>query len=1018
MRLVTTGEPLYGRDQELRRLAAALEEAKAGRGRLFVLAGEPGIGKTRLCDEVARIAAASDFTVAWGRCWETEGGAPSYLPWAELLRSLGGGGSEELAAILPEIGASPPTGDDARSRLFSAVAATLARRAEKSPLLLVVDDAHAADLPSLSILHFVVRALRQMRIVLVVTMRDVAARPSEQAAALLHKIGREGERIELRRLSLFEVERWAGEASASIAPEELHRVSEGNPLFVAELLRLEQVRVPHEVRAALQAHLSMLSEVARGALEVASVFGRSFPAREVAALSGLDADAMDDVVREAVRLGVLVHRGDELAFGHVLLRDELYASLPPSRRTRLHSELGERLSQNPASVASAAFHLVRGAPLGDPARAREITLAAARRAMSVLAFEDAVEVLSRALDELGGTDLERLELGIELARARMQAGEVELGRQTALDCAERARALSAPDLFAQAALVHGAEIAGGRVDPVMVRLLREALTLLPEGDSRLRARVLARLGSAIIPGDDAAQNEAAELAKVAMAMADRLADFDTTYTVIQWAVPALGWAMPLRVRAPLVQRLLALARQAGDVVGELRARQMDLITRVEDGEAEEAVADLCRQVEALGRPLHAWRAPQARGILAVARGRFAEAEQCAREVHALGAAAGVAWVAIMSATLTISILDARDDSRGFAELVRSHEEMLRRSPLHQWLFAFLHARAGNVEQARAWMEKAPQNISTIVSLATPAIETCAVTRNRTLGEAVYQTLAPREETNPFVWGPSGAFSLGPIALPLGNLAVALGRDEEAVGWYDRAIARCEQAGFPGQHARAERELALVLERRGERARAASLRASAIARAESLGMVEFVARMRPSIGEVASTELAIEREGDVWRVSGAGSLVRIKDGKGIRYLDRLVREAGRELHVLDLAMVDEEGDAGPALDDRAKASYRARLEDLRDALAEAERFGDASRATRTREEIDAIADELARGVGLGGRDRRAASVSERARINVQRRLRDVLDRIEAQAPALGRKLAASLKTGTYCSFVPL
>ncbi|MGZ5968334.1 MAG: AAA family ATPase, partial [Polyangiales bacterium] len=83
------GEPLYGRDEELRKLAAALEEAKAGRGRLFVLAGEPGIGKTRLCDELAHIAQTSSFEVAWGRCWETEGGAPAYLPWAELLRTIG-----------------------------------------------------------------------------------------------------------------------------------------------------------------------------------------------------------------------------------------------------------------------------------------------------------------------------------------------------------------------------------------------------------------------------------------------------------------------------------------------------------------------------------------------------------------------------------------------------------------------------------------------------------------------------------------------------------------------------------------------------------------------------------------------------------------------------------------------------------------------------------------------------------------------------------------------------------------
>jgi tetratricopeptide (TPR) repeat protein len=1014
-----SGEPLYGRDEELRRLAAALEEAKSGRGRLLLIAGEPGIGKTRLCDELARIAEQASFTVAWGRCWETDDGAPSYLPWAELLRTIGGERREELAAILPEIGAIPQTGEDARARLFAAVSQAIAGAAEKSPLLLIFDDAHASDLPSLSILHFVARALRPMRVLLVVTMRDVAALPSEQASALLHKIGREGDRIQLRRLSLFEVERWTMGQSRSVSAEEIHRVSEGNPLFVAELLRLDEARVPHEIHAALTSHLSMLSDASRNALQIGAVFGRTFPLADVAALSGLDADAMDSVVREAVRLGVVVPRGAELSFGHVLLRDELYASLAPSRRTELHARIGARLADDPATVASAAYHLVRGASAGDPSRARAVTLSAARRAMAVLAFEDAAATLRRALDELGGTELERLDLRVELARAHMHAGEIDRGRQEAVACAETARRVSDPELFAEAALVYGADIAGGRVDPVMVRLLRDALdalSFLSDDDSKLRARVLARLASAIIPGDDAAQKEAVSLASDAMAMADRLDDFDTTYTVMQWSVPALGWAMPLRERAPLVTRLLHLAQQAGDAVGELRARQMDLITHVEDGEGEREVEELCRLVEELGRSYHAWRAPQARGMLAVARGRFAEAETCAREVARLGAAANAPWVVAMSAVLVISILDAREDVRGFADFVREREQMLRQSPLHEWLFAFLHARAGHVDESRAWLAKAPRNISAIVSLAAPVIESCAVTGDRALGESTYAVLSSREETNPFVWGPSGNFSLGPIALPLGNLAVSLGRDDEAVGWYERAIARCEKAGFPGQHARAERELASLVERRGDRARAATLRASAIARASAVGMTEFVARM-PKVGTIPS-ELTIEREGDVWCVEGAGARVRIKDGKGIRYLERLLNEPGRELHVLDLVGAEEAGDAGAVLDDRAKAAYRARLEALREELAEAERFADSVRATRAREEIDGIADELARGVGLGGRDRKAASTSERARINVQRRLKDVLDRIEAQAPALGRKLTASIRTGTYCSYVPL
>jgi non-specific serine/threonine protein kinase len=137
-----------------------------------------------------------------------------------------------------------------------------------------------------------------------------------------------------------------------------------------------------------------------------------------------------------------------------------------------------------------------------------------------------------------------------------------------------------------------------------------------------------------------------------------------------------------------------------------------------------------------------------------------------------------------------------------------------------------------------------------------------------------------------------------------------------------------------------------------------------------------------------------------------------------YLRYLLEQPGREVHVLELAGVEHAtGDAGPLLDSRAKAEYRQRLDDLRGELQEAERFGDALRAEHAQEEIEAIAQQIAGGVGRGGRDRRAASDSERARINVQRRIKDTVDRIATHDPALARYFSASLHTGTYCSFMP-
>jgi non-specific serine/threonine protein kinase len=133
----------------------------------------------------------------------------------------------------------------------------------------------------------------------------------------------------------------------------------------------------------------------------------------------------------------------------------------------------------------------------------------------------------------------------------------------------------------------------------------------------------------------------------------------------------------------------------------------------------------------------------------------------------------------------------------------------------------------------------------------------------------------------------------------------------------------------------------------------------------------------------------------------------------------MQRPGRPVHVLELAGIEHRtGDAGSVLDAQAKAQYQARLDDLGEALREAERFADLARAERARSEIEALADQLAAAVGLGGRDRRVASDVERMRINVQRRLKDTLDRIAAADPALGRYLAATIKTGTYCVYDPL
>ena len=201
---------------------------------------------------------------------------------------------------------------------------------------------------------------------------------------------------------------------------------------------------------------------------------------------------------------------------------------------------------------------------------------------------------------------------------------------------------------------------------------------------------------------------------------------------------------------------------------------------------------------------------------------------------------------------------------------------------------------------------------------------------------------------------------------------------------------------------------------------------------------------PAAAEAAGPEAArnlFRREGEYWTVVFDGSVVRLRDAKGLRYLARLLAHPGREFHAVDLEAAEGQqgqaapvgprgrdgdgelavrpdlGDAGVLLDATAKAAYQARLGELRAELEEAEGFNDPARATKARQEMDFLVGELARAVGLGGRDRRAASHAERARLNATRAIRAAMANLAAANPALGRHLSATIRTGRYCSYTP-
>jgi hypothetical protein len=168
---------------------------------------------------------------------------------------------------------------------------------------------------------------------------------------------------------------------------------------------------------------------------------------------------------------------------------------------------------------------------------------------------------------------------------------------------------------------------------------------------------------------------------------------------------------------------------------------------------------------------------------------------------------------------------------------------------------------------------------------------------------------------------------------------------------------------------------------------------------------------------AQSRAILHREGEVWLFAHGDESVRLRDMKGVHYLAKLLREPGRDLHALDVVGADvaPDADAGELADPEARRAYRVRLGDLRADLEEAEALNDVGRAEHLRGEIEALASELGRVVGLGGRPRRAGSMAERARLNATRALRKVIERVEADCPQLEHHLSASVQTGSVCCY---
>ena len=530
---------LVGRQHELGQLRAHLDDALAGRGRLVLLAGEPGIGKSRLIEELSAEARTRGATVLTGRCWEA-GGAPVYWPWVQSLRTyirdcdavdlraqLGPGAVDvaqlfpELRPRFPDLPEPPVLEAEARFRLFDAMAAFLTSASEARGFVLVLDDLHAADEPSLRLLHFLARELRQARLLVVGAYRDADPSLRDPLLGTLAELAREPVTHRMRLDGLAEsavaeyITATAGPELAAAAVAEIHAETAGNPLFVTELVQLlaaegrlgaggGSLGIPSSIRDVIAGRVGRLSEACRNLLTLASVLGREFSLEAIGRLGELSRDELLVVLDEAMTERVIEEipggRG-RLRFAHVLIRDTLYEGLTAARRIQLHREVGETLERVHADdlephLAEIALHFVASAPGGTEEPALQYARRAADRAASLLAYEEAARLYELALT-LIEVDADRCDVLLALGEAQARAGDTPAAKESYRRAAELADALVLPEPLAQAALGYGGRLVWDvmRDDPDMVSLLERALEVIGSGDSPTRVRLLARLAA-------------------------------------------------------------------------------------------------------------------------------------------------------------------------------------------------------------------------------------------------------------------------------------------------------------------------------------------------------------------------------------------------------------------------------------------------------------------------------------------------------------------------------------------